>query len=109
MKILDYLTAKNTVVSIEGSNKKEVIRELLDVMHKNGQIKDVPEAMESILSREELGTTAIGMGIAIPHSRVDFVKDIVATFGVSHDGVDFGALDGEPVHLVFLFLSPVDV
>lgn len=109
MKILDYLSGKNTIVNIEGKSKKEVIRELLDLMEKNGDIKDVSEALETIMAREELGTTAVGMGIAIPHSRVDFIDDIVASFGISREGVDFGALDGEKVHMVFLFLSPLGV
>jgi len=58
------------------------------------------------MEREELGSTGVGQGIAIPHSKTKGVKELIGAFGVSKQGVEFEALDGEPVHIFFLLLAP---
>ena len=60
------------------------------------------------MDREAIGTTGVGQGVAIPHGRTDTVNSLVGAFGISKQGIDFDSLDGEPVHLVFLLLSPFD-
>jgi PTS system fructose-specific IIA component/PTS system nitrogen regulatory IIA component len=62
----------------------------------------------AVLQREELGTTAIGRGVAVPHARHAAIPRVVATIGFSPTGIDFDALDRNPVHLLVLVLSPLD-
>jgi PTS system fructose-specific IIA component/PTS system nitrogen regulatory IIA component len=61
------------------------------------------------MSREDLGSTGIGKGVAVPHAKHESIQGLVASFGRSHKGIEFSALDGQPVHLVFLLLSSKDV
>ncbi len=62
--------------------------------------------IQTLMEREELGSTGIGQGIAIPHGKSDTVSDLAAAFGVSADGVSFDSLDGEPVNIFFLLVAP---
>ena len=64
--------------------------------------------MKAIIKREELGSTGIGRGVAVPHTKHPSVERLVGTVGISHDGVDFDSLDGEKVQLLFLLISPPD-
>jgi mannitol/fructose-specific phosphotransferase system IIA component (Ntr-type) len=64
--------------------------------------------VEGAMNREAIGSTGIGHGIAIPHCRTNLVKDIVCAYGTSDGGIDFDSLDGEPVHSIFLLLTPPD-
>jgi PTS system nitrogen regulatory IIA component len=64
--------------------------------------------LESLLKREELGTTAIGRGVAIPHCRTKGLRSPILQLGLSKDGVPFEAVDGKPVHVFFLLVSPED-
>jgi mannitol/fructose-specific phosphotransferase system IIA component (Ntr-type) len=81
----------------------EVIRE----SHKSANLRtaDVVGALEK---REKLGSTGIGNGVAVPHAKLDSLDTILGAFGRSAEGLDFNAVDGEPVHLVFLVVSPFD-
>ena len=75
-----------------------------------GSIKeeDKDDIISAIMKREELGSTGIGRGIAVPHTKHPSVDALVGTVGVSEEGVDFDSLDGEQVHLFFLLISPPD-
>ncbi len=68
----------------------------------------IEQVVDGAMTREAIGSTGIGHGIAIPHCRTALVKDIVCAFGLSEAGIDFDSLDGEPVHSVFLLLTPPD-
>ncbi|MFH1715591.1 MAG: PTS sugar transporter subunit IIA [Elusimicrobiota bacterium] len=108
MKILDFLSKDLVTVDLKASTKKDVITELVDLLHKSGKIKEKNNVVNILMEREDLGSTGIGQGIAIPHGKSDLVDSIYAAFGVSKKGVNFDALDGEPVHLIFLFIAPPD-
>ena len=75
-----------------------------------GQLKndEADSIVEAIMKREELGSTGIGKGIAVPHTKHPSVDQLVGTVGVSNEGVEFQSLDGEPVQLFFLLISPPD-
>lgn len=90
------------------ADKRTVINELARSLASARRIRsaDVDEVVEVAMAREAIGSTGIGHGIAIPHCRVNFVKKIVCAYGRSEEGVDFDSLDGEPVHSVFLLLTP---
>jgi nitrogen PTS system EIIA component len=106
MRILDFLDKDSIELSVKAKNKKEVIEELVDALGKKNAMLDKKVAIESLLEREELGSTGVGQGIAIPHSKTKGVKELIAAFGVSKQGVDFDALDGETVNIFFLLLAP---
>jgi fructose-specific phosphotransferase system IIA component len=106
MRILDFLEKESIELDITAKTKKEVIEELVEMLAKKSVILDKKATIDSLMEREELGSTGVGQGIAIPHSKTKGVKDLVAAFGVSKAGVDFEALDGEPVNIFFLLLAP---
>ena len=72
----------------------------------DGDEKD--SIVQAIMKREELGSTGIGRGVAVPHTKHPSVEELVGTVGVSSEGVDFTSLDGEKVQLFFLLVSPPD-
>jgi len=106
MRIMDFLSEKNITVDLKAKNKKEVIEELVDLLVANGQVSDKKKMVQILLEREDLGSTGIGQGIAIPHGKSDTVKELTAAFGLSRSGVSFEALDGEPVFIFFLLVAP---
>jgi fructose-specific phosphotransferase system IIA component len=103
---MDFLDKESIELNIKSKSKKEVIEELVEMLAVKGLIADKKVTIESLMEREELGSTGVGQGIAIPHSKTKGVKELVAAFGVSKDGVNFEALDGEPVNIFFLLLAP---
>lgn len=108
MKIMDFLDPKSIILSLKEKDKKGIIKELIDILAQNRRVKDKEEAFKSVMEREKLGSTGVGLGIAIPHGRTSAVDKLVGALGISKEGVDFESLDGEPVHFVFLILSPLD-
>ncbi len=108
MKIMSFLDTKSIIIDLKGKDKKSVIRELVQVLYENKKVKNIEEAVKSVLDREKVGSTGIGSGVAIPHGRTNVVDKLVGALGISHEGVDFESLDGEPAHFIFLILSPLD-
>lgn len=110
MKIMDFLNRKAVTVNIKAKGKKGVIEELVGLLVKADVIKskDKESIVRTILDRELLGSTGIGLGIGIPHAKTAGVKNIVGAVGISKEGVDFDSLDGDPVHIFFLLLAPQD-
>ncbi len=108
MKIVDFLNEKAISADLKSTSKEGVIRELVDLLAKAEGIKNKEDLIKVLLSREALGSTGIGQGVGIPHGKTDSVKRLVAAFGVCHQGVNFDALDGEPVYLFFLLVAPED-
>ena len=107
MDILDYLDKESVVLGLKQKSKKNIISGILDCLIQKGRIKeaDKKEILKVILQREEMGSTAIGNHIALPHARVALVKSIVICVGISKEGVDFDSLDQEPVNIIALLLS----
>ena len=110
MKFSDFINNKAINASMSATDKEAVIRELVAGLVASGGLKasDEDEIIQAILKREELGTTGIGRGIAVPHTKHASVSSPVGTVGVSAEGVDFKSLDGEPVQLFFMLISPPD-
>ncbi|MBN2754793.1 MAG: PTS sugar transporter subunit IIA [Candidatus Goldbacteria bacterium] len=106
MRILDFLEKDSIELNIKAKNKKEAIEEIVEILKKKNAIIDKDVTIESLLEREELGSTGVGQGIAIPHSKTKGVKELIGAFAISKNGVEFDALDGEPVHIFFLLLAP---
>ncbi|WP_175059567.1 PTS sugar transporter subunit IIA [Thermococcus sp. 2319x1] len=93
-------------MELEGKNKREVILELIELLHEYRVVKDKEEFFKDVWAREQITPTGVGFGIAIPHAKSKAVKAPAVAVGKSEKGVDFDAIDGKPVHLVFLIGVP---
>jgi len=96
------------VVGIKHKRKSDIFKELMAPLATDNTIPLTAQAQILIAlgDREKLGSTAIGQGIAIPHARIDGIAQPILVVGVASEGIDFDSLDGLPVKLVFLILSP---
>ena len=110
MKFADFISRDAVRASLAADDKEGVIRELTQSLVDAGGIpgSECEGIVKAILKREELGSTGIGRGVAVPHTKHAGVSRLVATVGVSQEGVDFNSLDGERVQLLFLLISPPD-
>jgi len=110
MKLTEFVIKDAIVPELKASTKDDAIREMVGALKAKGAIKaeDEEEVVAAILKREELGSTGIGNGVAVPHTKHPAVDELVATVAVSKEGVDFASLDGEPVYILFLLISPLD-
>ena len=106
IKISALIKEKTIELELKSTDKEKVIAELVDVIARSGKLKDKKDFLRTILKREKLGSTGIGNGVAIPHSRTPKVKDFILAFARQDKGVDFGALDGEKTYLFFMLASP---
>lgn len=94
--------------NLVGTDRPGILRVLAEGMARNGVISDADSMYRRLVEREELGSTAIGGGVAIPHCKMDNLEDVVVAVGLSRDGVEFESEDGSPVRLFFLVVSPSD-
>ena len=110
MKASDFLCAKAVSANLKSTTKPDVIAELVDLLINAGALdkKYRKKVLEVLMAREALGSTAIGQGIAIPHGKCEYVKKLVGCLGISKQGIQFDSLDGEPAHIFFLLIAPVD-
>lgn len=109
MKLLEFISKKAIVSGLKGKDRKAVIVELVTALKKaNTAAKiNVDDVASAVLEREmKVGSTGLGGGVAIPHARVDAVRDVVGVFGRMPMAIDFAAVDGSPVDLFFLIVSP---
>ena len=110
MKITDFLRERAISVELQARDKQGVIRELVQLLVKAGEIKpaDEEKIVPVLLAREALGSTGIGQGVGIPHGKSNVVRQLVGAFGISRRGVNFDSLDGETAQIFFLLLAPED-
>lgn len=106
MRITDLLDKQSISLSGTPKNKSEALDQVVELMAKSGKINDKEAYRRQVYAREEESTTGIGEGIAIPHGKCDAVDRPGLAAMVVKDGVDFDALDGEPVSLIFLIAAP---
>ena len=106
MRIVDLLHKQGMNLNIKPSSKAECINILVDLMDKTGNLNNKEEYKKAILAREDLSTTGIGDGIAIPHGKTNAVKKASLAAAVCKDGVDYDSLDGMPANLFFMIAVP---
>src|SRR5262245_41259416 len=101
MKLLDFVVREAVLVDLQATSKEKAIREIVESLHQAGRLTapDVDSVSHAIMNREELGSTGIGQGVAVPHTRHPKVDRLIGTVAISRKGVDFAALDGEPVDI----------
>jgi PTS system fructose-specific IIA component/PTS system nitrogen regulatory IIA component len=110
MKFRDFIEAKAIIADLNATAKQGVIEELIAGLVSAGSIKEETKKgiVEAVMKREELGSTGIGRGVAVPHTKHASVDRLIGTVGISREGVDFNSLDGEKVMIFFLLVSPPD-
>ena len=107
MKLSDLLDTKVITVNLRARDKKGALEEMVAILRKAGRIGGRTEVVNALMDRGSVDSTALGRGLAIPHTRIDSLKEPIALLALSRAGVDFKAPDNHPVHLFFLFLTPV--
>ena len=110
MKFADFICGEALTVQLNADDKSSVIGEVVDALVGAGQVTqdERDNIVEAVMKREELGSTGIGRGVAVPHTKHPSVEKLVGTVAISEEGVDFDSLDGEKVQLFFLLISPPD-
>lgn len=106
LKISEYLKTEAIIMEIKAREKIAAINELVAHMVKQKLVDDGEEFIKALAKRENLESTGIGDGIAIPHARTNAVKDLTLAFARSPKGIDFSSVDGKPSHIIFLIASP---
>jgi fructose-specific phosphotransferase system IIA component len=110
MKFADFVSPEAIRAELKADDKEGVIREMTRALQDAGKIAsgELESIVRAIMKREELGSTGIGRGVAVPHTKHPSVGHLLGTVAVSQQGVDFDSLDGEKVQLFFLLISPPD-
>jgi len=106
MLLSDYVKKENIISELEAVDKNSIVKEMGEVLAKSGDITDKDTFIQGIITREEVESTAVGDGIAIPHTRGEFCKQLSVSIGRSTTGVDFGAIDSKPVYIIFMIAAP---
>ena len=104
--IADYIKVDTINLNLESKNKSAIIKELYNNLKKTNLIKDEEQGLSDIFSREEMGSTGIGRKIALPHAKTKAVDELIATFGISRNGIDYESLDNENVNIFLSFTRP---
>lgn len=110
MKFSSFILVDAIRADLRAVDKRGVVEELVGAIVAAGGVKaeDQESVVQAVMKREDLGSTGIGRGVAVPHSKHPSVNRLIGTVGISRDGVDFNSLDGEKVQIFFLLVSPPD-
>ena len=110
MRMSDFVVRDAIIPELKATTKEGAIREMVESLRTAGYFKgsEPEDIIKAILKREQLGSTGIGRGVAIPHTKHSSVDRLIGTVAISPQGVPFESLDGEPVHVFVLLISPQD-
>jgi PTS system fructose-specific IIA component/PTS system nitrogen regulatory IIA component len=110
MRLSEFVVREAILPQLDASSKEGVIREMVASLRAAGLFPnaDPDDVLRAILKREELGSTGIGRGVAIPHAKHPCADKLVGTVAISHKGVDFKSIDGEKAFVFVLLISPQD-
>jgi len=110
MKFADFVCFKATIPELQAHDRDGAIAELVSSLDKAGRLRrgKCKELARTVIKREKEASTGMGKGVAVPHVKHKAVKDVVAAIGQSSAGIDFSALDKQPVYSVILLISPAD-
>jgi fructose-specific phosphotransferase system IIA component len=102
MNLSDILSEETICTNLKQESKEGVIREMASLLAAQNQVEDVEALVSALMAREQIQTTGIGHGMAIPHATAKGVKGLNLVLGISRRGVEFESLDNQPVRLIFL-------
>lgn len=105
MKISELLKPEFVIADLTGSNKEDVINELINLFEDDPRVTDLSKVRDAVLEREKIMSTGVGKSFAIPHGKTGAVNEILAAFGKTKRPIDYQSLDNQPVHLVFLLVG----
>jgi mannitol/fructose-specific phosphotransferase system IIA component (Ntr-type) len=105
MKISELLSEKFILTEFRSNNKDEIISEMIDLFQGDERIINLEDVRKCVLDREKVMSTGVGKSFAIPHGKTNSVNDIIAAFGKSDQPINYDALDGNPVQLIFLLVG----
>jgi mannitol/fructose-specific phosphotransferase system IIA component (Ntr-type) len=108
MRLTEILQPQCVCCPLESATKQEAIYELVDVLAKGLGLTEVDDLKQAVWQRELTRTTGIGHGIGIPHGKSKACRKLVMAVGKTASPIEFGAIDGKPVDLIFLLASPID-
>lgn len=106
MQLEDILSPDRCHCRIEGISKKRILNKISEIISENIDSLEPSDVFEALMAREQLGTTGLGNGIAIPHCRLAPCQDIIGALVTLDKPIDFDSLDGEPVDILFVLLVP---
>ena len=105
MRLRDMLDESTVKVGLESRDKEECIEEMADLLVRAGRVADRAQILSAVRTREAEGSTGIGSGVAVPHGKCANLAGTVLAVGVSREGIEFDAVDGKPVKVVFLIAA----
>jgi len=95
-------------VPLQGKDKQSVIVELVDLLNKRGLLSNRDIVLKAVLAREKTRSTGIGSGVAVPHGKCNGVRELVMAFGLANEPIEFESIDGKPVKIIILLVSPAN-
>jgi len=110
MNLCEIVSKQAIIPALESTTRDEAIAEMVDTLIETGRVSAElrGDVIEALLERERKGSTGFGKGVAVPHVKIDGMDGMAAAVGLSAQGIEFNSLDKQPVHSVFLLLSPSD-
>ena len=108
MRLTEILKPANIKIPLEAKTKADAIAELVDVLAASGDVNDARKVLDAVMEREATRTTGIGNGLAIPHGKCTGTNDLVMAIGRAATPIDFQAIDGRPVSIIWMLASPPD-
>jgi PTS system nitrogen regulatory IIA component len=108
MKLKDFIVKDAVIADLQATDRNGALRELVQSLADNGAIDPagVEDIVAALIKREQNGSTGFGKGVAVPHAKHPKVTKMIGTIGRSSEGLDFAALDHQPVYCIVLLLSP---
>lgn len=106
LSIAELLRPEAVRVGLPGEDKTAVVEGAIELLRGSDAVADLGQVRADVLAREEQMSTGVGKGLALPHARSTAVTDTVAAFAVTEEPIEFGAIDGQPVRLLFLLVGP---
>lgn len=108
MSLIDYINKSSIMLDVQETDKERILTKMVERLNECGLLLDKEEAEHSIIAREQLMSTGVGNGIAIPHAKTDCVKSIVLSIATVRSGVNYKSVDKKKVFIIFMLLSPKD-
>lgn len=108
MQISDFLSPETVAVDLVCEDKDELIDLMIDLLSSHEQVTDLDEVRRAVIERENMMSTGVGKGLALPHAKCDAVTDTVAALATLRDPVEYGSIDDEPVRIAFLLVGTPD-